>query len=458
MNMILKKMNRKLLTAAIFLGLIFPGGGLTAQDKVVDQILAVVGSNIILKSDVEEMSKQVQAQGHTTEGDMKCEIFEQFLIDKLLVAEAMLDTNIVVTDSEINQHLEARINEYIMYLGSEKNVENYFKKPIMAIKAELKENIKDMIYSRKMRETIVKNVTVTPSEVRLFYRNLKDEEIPVVEPQFEYRQITFAPHVEVDEENRVKAELREYKRRVEDGEIDFASLAVLYSEAPEQRSGGEIGYKGRAELDPAYSAAAFNLRDDKISNVVKSEFGYHIIQLIDRKGESINTRHILLKPKISPEDMQLAQNKLDSLANMIRKNEIPFEQAAMLFSSDKNSRNNGGLAINPNTMSTKFGLTELDPYVSKVITTMKINEISDPFRIVDSNTLQTVYKIIRLISKTEGHKANLQSDYQLISNLYLEKKQQEALQKWIALRQSQTYIRIDRTYANCNYQYKNWIK
>lgn len=438
--------------------MIFPVCRLSSQDKVIDQILAVVGSNIILKSEIEDMHKQRQAQGYTTDGDMKCEIFEQYLIDKLLVAEAMLDTNIVVTDSDINQQLDAQIQNYIMHLGSEKNVEDHFKKPITIIKAEMKEDIKNYLYSQRMQQTITKNVNTTPSEVRFFYRNLPDDEIPFVEPQFEYQQITLAPPVDIEEENRIKAQLRDYKRRVEEGEISFSALAVLYSEAPESRVGGDIGYRGRAELDPAYAAAAFNLRDDKISNVVKSEFGYHIIQLIDRKGESINTRHILLQPKVATEDLLQAQSRLDSLANMIRKNEIPFEQAAMLFSSDKTSRNNGGLAINMNSMSSKFGLTELDPDVSKVITTMKLNEISDPFKTIDPKTRQTVYKIIKLVSKTEGHKANLQSDYQLIANMYMEKKQHDVLEKWVTERQAQTYIRIDKTYANCNYQYKNWIK
>jgi peptidyl-prolyl cis-trans isomerase SurA len=455
MNQKIRKLN--LIAALLLVCMIFPGAKIFAQDKVVDQIIAVVGSNIILKSEVEEMFIQQQAQGINTEGDMKCEILENLLIDKLMVAEASLDTNIVVTDSQINRNMDGRLQMFISHFGSEKEVEAYFKKSIPQLKAELRDMIKNQLLSSEMHSKIVENVTITPSEVRLFYRNLPEDEIPFVPPQFEYQQITLIPEIELEEENRVKAQLRDLKRRVEEGS-SFATLAVLYSEAPESRLGGEIGYLGRAQLDPAYAAAAFNLRDDRVSNVVKSDFGFHIIQLIDRKGERINTRHILMRPKVSPEALEKSKIKLDSLANIIRKGEITFENAVMMFSDDKSSRNNSGIAINQQTLSTKFSVEELDPDVSKVITSMKINEISDPFQTVDPNSRQTVYKIIKLVNKTDGHKANLQTDYQMLANLYLEKKKEEVIEKWIKTQQARTYIRIDNTYANCNYQFKNWIK
>ncbi|OQB79201.1 MAG: Chaperone SurA precursor [Bacteroidetes bacterium ADurb.Bin123] len=442
----------------LFILLFFRGNfPAVAQDRVVDQIIAVVGNNIILKSEIEEMFKQQQAQGITSEGDMKCEILEDFLIDKLLVAEALLDTNIIVTDNQINQNLDGRLQMFITHFGSEKEVENYFKKSIPELKSELQEVIRNQLLSSQMQGKILENVTATPSEVRLFYRNLKDEDIPEIPVQYEYRQITVVPEIDPEEDNRVKAQLREYKRRVEEG-ANFATLAVLYSEAPEQRFGGEIGYKGRAELDPAYAAAAFNLKDDKISNVVKSEFGYHIIQLIDRKGEKINTRHILMRPKIAPEALEKASLRLDSLGDLIRKQQLTFENAAMMFSHDKITRNNGGLMINPESLSSRFSIESLDPDISKVITTMKVNEISDPFQTIDENSKQTVYKIIKLVNKAEGHKANLQEDYQQLAELYLNKKKQQVLEEWIARQQAKTYIRIDNTYANCNFKFSNWIK
>lgn len=429
-----------------------------AQDRVVDQIVAVVGGNIILKSDVEQMHMQQQAQGVTSQGDMKCEILENLLIDKLLVAEAELDTLITVTPSQINQQMDGQIQMYVTQLGSEKAVEDYFKKPLPTIKAEMRDPIRNNLLSQQMRSKIVQDIKVTPSEVRYYFRDLSEEEIPTVPAQYEYALITLQPQVEIEEENRVKAQLREIKRRIEEGDRSFASMAVMYSEGPSASNGGVIGYKGRAELDPAYSAAAFNLKGDKISNVVKSAFGYHLIQQVDQKGEKLNTRHILMKPKISVEAREDANNGLDSLANLIRADKIPFDEAAIRFSSDKNTRKNGGVAINPNTMSSKFSLEELDPDVSKIISTMNLNEISEPFETIDPESQQMVYKVIKVTNKIESHKADLKNDYQTIANMFLAQKKEQALKDWIAERQSQTYIRIDDTYANCNFDFENWIK
>lgn len=449
-------MKHRIITA-VYLLLLTGLHSISAQDRVADQIVAVVGNNIVLKSDIEEMYKQQQAQGIVSEGDIKCEIFENFLVDKLLVAEALLDTDIVVSDNQINQNLDGRLQMFISHFGSEKEVENYFKKPIPMIKADLQEVIKEQLLSSQMQNKIIKDVMVTPSEVRYYFRNLKDEEIPVIPVQYEYLQLTLIPEISAEEDNRVKAQLRDLKKRIEEGS-SFATLAVMYSEAPESRLGGEIGYLGRAQLDPAYAAAAFNLKPDKVSNVVKSDFGYHIIQFIDRKGEKINTRHILMRPKVAPEAMEKASLQLDSIADLIRRNKITFEKAAMLFSQDKNTRNNGGLMINPESLSSKFTLEELDPDISKIITNLKINEISEPFQTTDENNKQTVYKIIKLINKSEQHKANLQKDYQQLAALYLARKKQETLEKWIATQQAKTYIRIDNSYANCNFKFSQWIK
>ncbi|MCK3684085.1 peptidylprolyl isomerase [Maribellus sp. YY47] len=432
-------------------------GSVAAQDKVIDQIVAVVGGNIILKSDIENMHISQQAQGVTSEGDMKCEILEQYLINKLLVAEAELDTLITVTPSEVNQQMDGTLQSYIAHFGSEKAVEAYFKKPLASVKADMQESIREQLYSQKMRNKIVENVAVTPSEVRYNYRNLTKDEVPTVPTQYEYEQITIQPKIDLDEENRVKAQLRDIKKRIENGS-SFAAMAVIYSEGPSAKDGGVIGYSGRAQLDPAYAAAAFNLKGDQVSNVVKSAFGYHIIQLVDKQGSKVNTRHILMKPKVSVEAKEQAYNRLDSLANLIRKDEISFEQASAMFSYDKNSRNNGGMAINPNTMSSKFAVEELDGDVSKVLTGMNLNEISKPFETIDPENQQMVYKIIKLTNKIDAHKADLQNDYQTLAEMYLMKKKEETLEKWIAERQSQTYIRIDNTYANCNFKFDHWIK
>ncbi len=429
-----------------------------AQDKIIDQIVAIVGGNIILKSDVEYMNIQQQAQGMTSEGDMKCEILENLLIDRLLIAEAELDTLIDVTPNQVNQQMDQQIQMYISRLGSEKAVEEYFSKPIALIKSDMQEGIRNQLLSSQMQNKIVQDVTATPSEVRYNFRNMEEDDIPSIPTKYEYAQITIKPEISIEEENRVKSQLRDLKHRAEEG-ANFASLAIMYSEEPgASRTGGELPYYGRGELDPSYAAAAFNLKPGKISNVVKSEFGYHIIQQINKQGEKVKTRHILMRAKPSVEAKEQAFERLDSLANMLRKNEIPFDHAAMMFSSDKNSRNSGGDVINPNTMSSSFSVQELESDVSKVLTKMNINEISQPFESIDPTNQQPVYKIIKLVNKTKEHKANIQDDYQQLADMYLAKKKEEELQKWIAERQSETYIRIDDTYANCNFRFKSWIK
>jgi peptidyl-prolyl cis-trans isomerase SurA len=375
----------------------------------------------------------------------------------LLLAEAQLDTTIEVTDSQLNQNLDQRMQYFVQHLGTEKAVEEYFQKPIVQIKADLEEVLRNQSMTSQMQGKIIDKVQVTPAEVRYYFRNLPQNEVPIIEPQVEYAQITLVPPIELEEENRIKARLREFKKRVEEGESTFATLAVLYSEDGSAANGGELGYTGRAQLDPAYASAAFNLKGDRVSNVVKSEFGYHIVQLVDRRGDQVNTRHIILKPKPALEAMEQAQQRLDSLANFIRDEKMTFEEAALRYSFDKNSRNSGGKAINPETMSTRWKTEELDPDVSKVLDVLKINEISDPFKTIDDKQ-RTVYKVVRLISRTKQHRANLQEDYQMLSDHYQAKKQEEAMNKWISEQQAKTYIRIDNTYTNCNFKFEGWVK
>jgi len=449
-------MFRKILTGFILFCCLTGTTVVLAQDKIIDQIIAVVGSNIIMKSDIETMYMQNQAQGITSDGDMKCEILEDFLVEKLLLAEAELDTNITVTPSQINQNMDQRMQYFTRNLGSEQAVEKYFQKPIAAIKADLEEVIRNQLMTNQMRSKIIEKVSVTPAEVRYNYRNMDKDQIPVISDQVEYAQISVYPLITLEEENEIKARLREFKKRVEDGE-SFATLAVLYSEDTSAPNGGELGYLGRAELDPAYATAAFSLREDRVSNVVKSDFGYHIIQQIGRRGEKINTRHIILKPKPSAEAMKTAASSLDSLATLIRKGKITFETAALHYSADKNSRNGGGIAINPYTMSSKWKKEELEPDISKILDKLKENEISDPFSTVDEKQ-RIVFKVVRLISRTKEHPANLQEDYQQLHDMYLQQKQEEALNKWVSEQQSKTYIHIDDTYVNCNFKFKGWKK
>ncbi|MCE1199626.1 MAG: peptidylprolyl isomerase [Marinilabiliales bacterium] len=428
-----------------------------AQDKVIDQIVAIVGSNPILKSDIEAQAIDLAAQGQTTEGDMKCEILEKLLEQKLLLAEAELDTNIVVTDNQINQNMDRRMKYFIENIGSEKDVEKYFKKPISQLKSEMSEMIKEQLKTEQMQNTITKNVTATPSEVRNYFRQLPKEKIPQIGSQVEYEQITLLPVITEQEDMDVKSRLREFKRRVENGE-NFSTLAVLYSEDPgSARNGGEMGYLGRAMLDPAFATEAFNLKVGAVSKVVRSEFGYHIIQMIDKKGEKVNVRHILIRPKIDPKELEKTKNRIDSLSTFVKNKKITWEQAAYLYSSDKNTRNNGGLVTSQKTGSSKFLMDELDPDVSKIITGLKVGEISEPFLSMDDKQRQ-VYKMIKVLSRSNAHPANLQEDYQYLSEVFLEKKKDETYRKWIAKQQAKTYIHIDEIYSNCNFKLKSWKK
>jgi peptidyl-prolyl cis-trans isomerase SurA len=448
-------LNNKIFVAVLIFICIITGS-LSAQDKIVDQIVAVIGSNIILKSDIEAVYLQNQAQGMTSDGDMKCEILENLLVEKLMVAEAEQDTLIIVTDNQINQQLDARIQYFIQHLGSEKEVETYFKKPIVQLKAELKDVIKNEILSSQMKNKIIENVKVTPSEVRYYFKNIPDDQKPMINAQYEYAQINFLPIPNEEEENKIKEKLRDIKKRVENGE-NFSMFAVLYSECPSAKVGGDLGFFGKAAMDPAFSAAAFVLKPGQISNVVKSEAGYHIIQLTERMGDKIRCKHILLKPQVKIEEKEKLINTLDSLTDAIRKGTIKFDEAAFRYSMDKNSRNNGGLVINPQDMTSKFEAGTLPPDVSKKLTALEINEISKPFFTTDDKG-RDIIQVVKLINKTEAHIANISEDYQLISNIFMEKKKNDMIQEWISKRQSKTYIRIDDTYFNCDFKFKKWIK
>jgi peptidyl-prolyl cis-trans isomerase SurA len=428
-----------------------------AQDKVVDQIVAVVGSNPILKSDIETAVLNNAAQGITMVGDAKCGVLEELLEQKLLLAEADLDTLIVVTDNQINQSMDRRLNYFIENIGSEKEVEKYFHKPISQLKSEMSETIKETLKTEQMRNKIISAVTATPSEVRQFFHQMPAKDVPEISSQVEYSQLTMIPAVTEKEDLAIKAKLRDFKKRVENGD-NFATLAILYSEDPgSARNGGEMDYVGRGMLDPAFATEAFTLKPNQVSKVVRSEYGYHIIQLLDRKGEKIKVRHILLMPKVDPKELETTKARIDSVADFIRKKKVTWEQSTFLYSSDKNTRNNGGLVTSDKTGSSKFKMDELDPDVSKKIAAMNISEISSPFLTTDDKQRQ-VYKIIKLTNRTKSHQATIQEDYQKLCEMFLAKKKESAYRNWIAKQQAKTYIHVDDSYGNCNFKLKSWKK
>jgi len=422
--------------------------------KTIDQIVAIVGKQVILQSDIENQVLQLRAQGYYSSGDLKCETLEQVLYSKLLVNQAILDS-VEVNDSEINSEMERRLNYFINQIGSEEKLEEYYKKSIPEIKEEFREVIREQMLAQRMQQKTTADIKVTPQEVKAFFNNIPKDSLPIINTEFELEQISLHPKVEETEILRIKDQLREFKERVNNGE-SFATLAVLYSEDPGTAAkGGELGFVGRGDLVPEFSAAAFNLKEGEVSKIVKTDYGYHIIQLIEKKGERINCRHILLKPKISPAEKLKARQQLDSVVTAIRKNEMTFKQACWKYSEDENTRLNGGVMVNPTTGNTKFEAAQLEPKVAMAIQNLKVGDITEPFEAEDDKG-QTVYKIVLLKAKSEPHSANLKDDYQRIQDLTLEKKNNEFMEEWVNKKLKSTFVHIDDSYKNCNFQNSAW--
>ncbi len=428
-----------------------------AQDKVIiDQVVAIIGKQVILQSDIENQSLQLRAQGYYTSGDIKCEVLEQMLYSKLLVNQALIDS-VEVTDDEINSEMERRLNYFIDQIGSEEKLEEYYNKSIPEIKEEFREVIKDQLLVQREQQEATKDLKVTPQEVRAYFKSMPDDSIPMVNTEFEMEQITLDPVIKEAEILRIKDKLREFKERINNGE-NFATLAVLYSEDPASaQKGGELGFVGRGDLVPEFSAVAFNLKPGEVSKIVKTDYGYHIIQLIERKGERINCRHILLKPRVSPDEKIKAKQKLDSIRTSIMDKDITFKQACWKYSQDENTRLNGGVMVNPMTGNSRWEASQLEPKVAYAISNLKVGEISQPFEAEDENG-NTVFKMVLLKSKSEPHKANLKDDYQKIQDMALEKKRTEFMDDWVKKTVKTTYISIDKDFKKCEFKNPVWNK
>lgn len=430
-----------------------------AQNNVVDQVVAIVGNQAILKSDIENEFIRYQSMGMISGSkDFKGQLFEEILIQKLLLSQAKRDS-ITVTENQVENQLNSRIEQYIQRIGSKEKLEAYFKKSVLELKEEFRDDIRNMMITEQMKNNITKDVRVTPSEVRRYYRSLNTDSLPDIPEELELKQIERKPTVTLAEKERIRKKLREFRDRINSGE-SFATLAVLYSEDKGSASrGGELGYTARTKLVPEFANVAFNLKKDKISKIVETEYGFHIIQLIDRKGERINVRHILLKPSIEDTEKQDAINKLDSLANKIRNNELTFGIAAQYFSSDKDTRNNEGIIVNPQTGSSKLSLnilSQLSPATALVVEKLKVGEISDAY--LDDSKGQVTYKIVTLTKLHKTHKANLNDDWTQFENMLIAEKKKKIFDKWVSEKQQSTYIHIDDSYKNVDFNYHGWEK
>ena len=429
---------------------------------VIDEVIWVVGDEAILKSDVEQMRMQAALEGVKWSGDPDCTIPEQIAVQKLFKHQAIIDS-IEVTDADVAQEVEQQINYWLeMVDGSRERLEEYKHQTLSQIRNDLRDEMKDRQMVQKMKQKLVEDIAVTPAEVRRYFKDMPQDSIPFVPTEVEVQIIQRTPQVEVDELNRVKNELREYTERINKGEASFQTLARLYSEDPgTARRGGELGLAGRGTLDPAFATVAFNLTDPKkVSKIVESEFGFHIIQLIEKRGEKVNVRHILRKPVVSDDAIEKALARLDSIADDLRAEKFTFEQAVPVFSDDKDTRNSKGLlstSMQTGRISSRFQMQDLPPEIAKAVDTLQVGEISNAFQMINQRG-KTVCVIAKLKNRIVGHKATITEDFQVLKDVILQKRQNERIHQWVVDKIKSVYTRLNDDYKDCHFEYEGWLK
>ncbi|MCQ2252518.1 MAG: peptidylprolyl isomerase [Bacteroidales bacterium] len=420
---------------------------------VIDRIVAVVGNKPILESAIE--SQYQQARARTAKVD-RCKIYEEMLYQKLLVAQSEIDS-LEVSEKEVDAEIQTRLQQFVDQMGGLEKVEEFFNKPLGEIKEDLRDVTEDQLLAQRERGQITKDIKVTPSEVNNFYKGLSKDSLPLIDLQVEMLQIVIYPQISDKDIEEVKKRLLSIKEDVEKNGSLFETKAILYSEDPgSANSGGELGMMQRKDLVPEFSAAAFQLKKDSISDVIKTEYGYHIIQMIDRKGERINVRHILMKPKYTPEAKQKARALADSIYRILEDKRLTFEDAAKLFSQDDKTCKNGGLVTNPYTGGSKFEVEQIYPTNWYNLKNLKVGEFTRPFETYDDKGAMVI-KIMMLKSKEEPHIASIETDYQTIQDMALDKKYKEAYDKWVEEKSKSTYIRIAPDYKKCPFEYQGWL-
>ncbi|MCR5679787.1 MAG: peptidylprolyl isomerase [Prevotella sp.] len=442
-------------------------------NSIVDEVVWIVGDEPILKSDIEVTRIQAAMDGMRWNGDPDCAIPEQIAVQKLFLHQAAIDS-IEVTESEVTSQVQARIDYMIEQIGSREKLEEYRKQSISQIRQSMRDDLRDQMMIQRMKEHLVKDIAVTPAEVRRYFKEMPSDSIPFVPTEVEVQVIVMTPAITPEEINRVKDQLREYTDRINRGEASFATLARLYSQDGSARNGGELGYTGRGQWVPEFANVAFNLTDPKkVSKIVETEFGFHIIQLIDKRGDKVNARHILIKPVVSDSAVTATLARLDTLAQNIRTATTPdalkpiyqgtftFEDAVSFFSDDKDTRNNRGLmATDPNQTgrhTSRFQMQELPAEVAKAVDTLQVGQISQPFQMINSRG-KTVCAIAKLKNRTEGHKATITEDFQVMKDVVLEKRRQQVLHDWVVNKIKSTYVRLNKQYCDCEFEYQGWIR
>lgn len=434
-----------------------------AQDNVIDEIVWVVGDDAILRSDVEAQRLYMQNENQRLEGDPYCFIPEQMAVQKLYLNQAKIDS-IEVAENQVIQEVDRWMNFAVNQLGSREKMEEYFGKKYSQIKEERKEMIREQQIVSKMQQQLIGEIKLTPSEVRKYFNSIPKDSLPTIPTTVEVQIVTMEPKIPFEETDAIKSRLREFTEQVNKGEREFSSIARLYSEDPGSAPrGGELGFMSKGQLLPEFANVAFNLRDPKrVSQIVQTEYGYHIIQLIEKRGDRVNCRHILLKPKVSDKELSEATARMDSLYNDLKENKFSFEEAAMFISADKDTRNNKGLMVNnqyesSNMGTPRFEMQELPQEIGKVVYNMEVGEISKPFTMITDKQREVV-AIVKLKARVEGHKANLSDDYQALKTMVESKKREELLNNWIIKKQKSTYVRISDGWQNCDFRYPGWVK
>ncbi len=434
--------------------------GLHAQKNVVDEIIWVVGDQPILLSDVEEARISSELSG-TPVDNPYCTIPERMAINKLFLHQAELDS-VSVSEGDVIRGVDEQINNYIQAYGSREAVEQMSGRKISQLRETLKKQYRESEMTRSVQRSLTEDVKATPAEVREYFKPLPEDSLPLIPTQVEVQIITSIPKVSRAEVERIEARLRDFAQRVNSGEAEFSTLAKLYSEDGSARNGGELGYAGRSQWVPEFANVAFSLNDPKkVSKIVRTEYGYHIIQLIDKRGDKVNVRHILLKPKVDESEYERSIARLDSIADDIRANKFSFEAAALNLSDDKDTRSNHGLMANQNaqtmTISSRFEMKDLPQDVAKVVDTLKVGEISRAFRMTNAKG-QTVCAIVKLKNRIDAHRASMTEDFQTLREVVLDKRREEKIQQWIKDKIRTTYVRISPDWRNCQFEYQGWIK
>ena len=428
-----------------------------AQNNVAEEVAWVVGDEPIFKSEIEEQYMQLQYERTPVTGNPYCVIPERIAIDKLFLHQAKIDS-VEVSESMIIQQAERRINYFINNLGSKEKVEESFRKPLPELREQTINMVRDQATIQEVQSKLTKDVKPTPADVRKYFNSLPKDSLPYIPLQVEVKIITLNPVIPQQEIDEVKARLRDYTNKVNNGESEFSTLAILYSEDGSSVYGGEIGFMGKTDLFPEYANVAFNLNDTKkVSKIVETDAGFHIIQLIEKRGDRVNTRHILLRPKVSDKDLTNAINQLDSIREKIIDKKISFDEAAFYVSQDKDTKLNKGIMTNEKTMSSKFEMSELNPEIGKLVDKMEVGDISKAFVMMNPKTNRETVAIVQLTRRIEGHKADLAEDYQTVKSMYENSKKQQIIADWIKNKQKNTYVRIEEGWRDCEFQYQ-WGK